>query len=147
VRDILKETRLEPRYIEFELTETAFMQNAESTVAVLRELKDMGIHLILDDFGTGHSSLSFLKRVPIDSLKIDKSLVHGLCTDSDDSKLVSAVINLGRSFHLQVIAEGVETRNQFPRLSIAQRDRVTIFRNRLKLANLPSCWAPTCRQL
>jgi diguanylate cyclase len=113
VRDILKETRLEPRYIEFELTETAFMQNAESTVAVLRELKDMGIHLILDDFGTGHSSLSFLKRVPIDSLKIDKSLVHGLCTDSDDSKLVSAVINLGRSFHLQVIAEGVETRNQF----------------------------------
>jgi diguanylate cyclase len=80
---------------------------------VLRALKDMGIQLTLDDFGTGYSSLSYLKRFPIDALKIDKSFVQGLCTDSDDSKLVSAVINLGRSFHLQVIAEGVETRDQF----------------------------------
>jgi diguanylate cyclase len=113
VREILKETGLESQYLEFELTETAFMQDPDSTVAVLRELKSMGIHLTLDDFGTGYSSLSYLKRFPIDSLKIDKSFVHGLCTDSDDSKLVSAVINLGRSFHLQVIAEGVETREQF----------------------------------
>jgi len=113
VREILRETGLEPRYLEFELTETAFMQDPQSTIAVLRELKDMGIQLTLDDFGTGYSSLSYLKRFPIDSLKIDKSFVHGLCTDSDDSKLVSAVINLGRSFHLQVIAEGVETREQF----------------------------------
>jgi diguanylate cyclase (GGDEF)-like protein/PAS domain S-box-containing protein len=113
VREILQETGLEPRYLEFELTETAFMQDPQSTIAVLRTLKDMGIHLTLDDFGTGYSSLSYLKRFPIDSLKIDKSFVHGLCTDSDDSKLVSAVINLGRSFHLQVIAEGVETREQF----------------------------------
>jgi diguanylate cyclase (GGDEF)-like protein/PAS domain S-box-containing protein len=113
VREILQETGLEPQYLEFELTETAFMQDPQSTIAVLRTLKDMGIHLTLDDFGTGYSSLSYLKRFPIDSLKIDKSFVHGLCTDSDDSKLVSAVINLGRSFHLQVIAEGVETREQF----------------------------------
>jgi diguanylate cyclase (GGDEF)-like protein/PAS domain S-box-containing protein len=113
VREILRETGLEPRYLEFELTETAFMQDPQSTIAVLRELKDMGIQLTLDDFGTGYSSLSYLKRFPIDSLKIDKSFVQGLCTHSDDSKLVSAVINLGRSFHLQVIAEGVETRDQF----------------------------------
>jgi diguanylate cyclase (GGDEF)-like protein/PAS domain S-box-containing protein len=113
VREILRETGLEPQYLEFELTETAFMQDPQSTIAVLRELKDIGIQLTLDDFGTGYSSLSYLKRFPIDSLKIDKSFVHGLCTDSDDSKLVSAVINLGRSFHLQVIAEGVETRQQF----------------------------------
>jgi diguanylate cyclase (GGDEF)-like protein/PAS domain S-box-containing protein len=113
VREILQETGLEPRYLEFELTETAFMQDPQPTIAVLRALKDMGIQLTLDDFGTGYSSLSYLKRFPIDSLKIDKSFVHGLCTDSDDSKLVSAVINLGRSFHLQVIAEGVETREQF----------------------------------
>jgi EAL domain-containing protein (putative c-di-GMP-specific phosphodiesterase class I) len=113
VRDILEETGLEPKYLEFELTETAFLQDPEATVAVLRELKTIGIHLTLDDFGTGYSSLSYLKRFPIDSLKIDKSFVRGLCTDSDDSKLVSAVINLGRSFHLQVIAEGVETRDQF----------------------------------
>jgi diguanylate cyclase (GGDEF)-like protein/PAS domain S-box-containing protein len=120
VREILRETGLESQYLEFELTETAFMQDPESTVAVLRELKSMGIHLTLDDFGTGYSSLSYLKRFPIDSLKIDKSFVHGLCTDSDDSKLVSAVINLGRSFHLQVIAEGVETREQF--LALQARD-------------------------
>jgi diguanylate cyclase (GGDEF)-like protein/PAS domain S-box-containing protein len=120
VREILNETGLEPQYVEFELTETAFMQDQEPTVAVLRELKDMGIHLALDDFGTGYSSLSYLKRFPIDALKIDKSFVHGVCTDSGDSKLVSAVINLGRSFHLQVIAEGVETRDQF--LALQARD-------------------------
>jgi diguanylate cyclase (GGDEF)-like protein/PAS domain S-box-containing protein len=113
VRAVLHETGLEPHYLEFELTETAFMQDPQSTIAVLRALKDMGIQLTLDDFGTGYSSLSYLKRFPINALKIDKSFVQGLCTDSDDSKLVSAVINLGRSFHLQVIAEGVETREQF----------------------------------
>jgi diguanylate cyclase (GGDEF)-like protein/PAS domain S-box-containing protein len=113
VRAILRETRLEPQYLEFELTETAFMHDPQSTIAVLRALRDMGIQLTLDDFGTGYSSLSYLKRFPINALKIDKSFVQGLCTDSDDSKLVSAVINLGRSFHLQVIAEGVETREQF----------------------------------
>jgi diguanylate cyclase (GGDEF)-like protein/PAS domain S-box-containing protein len=116
VRAILQETELEPRYLEFELTETAFMQDSQSTIAVLRALKDMGIQLTLDDFGTGYSSLSYLKRFPINALKIDKSFVRGVCTDSDDSKLVSAVINLGRSFHLQVIAEGVETREQFTAL-------------------------------
>src|SRR5450631_1421921 len=113
VRAILEETGLESRYLEFELTETALMQDPQSTIAVLRALKDMGIRLTLDDFGTGYSSLTYLKRFPIDALKIDKSFVQGLCTDSGDAKLVSAVINLGRSFHLQVIAEGVETRAQF----------------------------------
>jgi diguanylate cyclase (GGDEF)-like protein/PAS domain S-box-containing protein len=112
VREILRETGLEPQYIEFELTETAFMQDPQATTAVLRALKEMGIQLTLDDFGTGYSSLSYLKQFPIDSLKIDKSFVHGLCTDSDDSKLVSAVINLGHSFNLRVTAEGVETRAQ-----------------------------------
>jgi diguanylate cyclase (GGDEF)-like protein/PAS domain S-box-containing protein len=113
VREILLETGVEARYLEFELTETAFMQDPQSTIAVLRALKDMGITLTLDDFGTGYSSLSYLKRFPIDALKIDKSFVQGLCTNSGDAKLVSAVINLGRSFHVQVIAEGVETRAQF----------------------------------
>jgi EAL domain-containing protein (putative c-di-GMP-specific phosphodiesterase class I) len=113
VRTILKETGLEASYLEFELTETALMQDPQSTIEVLHELKDMGIQLTLDDFGTGYSSLSYLRRFPIDALKIDRSFVHGLCTDADDAKIVSAVINLGRSFHLQVIAEGVETRAQF----------------------------------
>jgi diguanylate cyclase (GGDEF)-like protein/PAS domain S-box-containing protein len=113
VRAILVETGLQPSFLEFELTETALMQDPQSTIEVLREIKDMGIQLTLDDFGTGYSSLSYLKRFPIDALKIDRSFVHGLCTNIDDAKIVSAVINLGRSFHLQVIAEGVETRAQF----------------------------------
>jgi len=113
VRAILEETRLEASYLEFELTETALMQDPRSTIEVLRELKEMGIKLTLDDFGTGYSSLSYLRRFPIDALKIDRSFVRGLCTNADDAKIVSAVINLGRSFHLQVIAEGVETRAQF----------------------------------
>ncbi len=113
VRAILQETGAEPSWLEFELTETALMQDPQSTVGVLKELRDMGIQLTLDDFGTGYSSLSYLRRFPIDALKIDKSFVHGLCTNADDGKIVSAVINLGRSFHLRVVAEGVETRAQF----------------------------------
>jgi diguanylate cyclase (GGDEF)-like protein/PAS domain S-box-containing protein len=113
VRGVLQETGLDPRYLEFEVTETALMQDPKSTVAVVKSLKDLGVRLTLDDFGTGYSSLSYLKRFPIDALKIDKSFVHGLCTDAGDANIVSAVINMGKSFRLRVIAEGVETREQF----------------------------------
>jgi diguanylate cyclase (GGDEF)-like protein/PAS domain S-box-containing protein len=113
VRAVLEETGLDSRYLEFELTETALMQDPKSTIAVLRALKDMGVRITLDDFGTGYSSLSYLKRFPIDALKIDKSFVRGLCTNSGDANIVSAVINMGKSFRLKVIAEGVETRGQF----------------------------------
>jgi diguanylate cyclase (GGDEF)-like protein/PAS domain S-box-containing protein len=112
VRAVLEETGLDSRYLEFELTETALMQDPKSTIAVLRALKDMGVRIALDDFGTGYSSLSYLKRFPIDALKIDKSFVRGLCTNSGDANIVSAVINMGKSFRLKVIAEGVETREQ-----------------------------------
>jgi EAL domain-containing protein (putative c-di-GMP-specific phosphodiesterase class I) len=87
---------------------------------VLQALKDMGVKLTLDDFGTGYSSLSYLKRFPIDALKIDKSFVHGLCTNAGDANIVRAVINMGKSFGLKVIAEGVETRAQFLRLQAQQ---------------------------
>jgi diguanylate cyclase (GGDEF)-like protein/PAS domain S-box-containing protein len=113
VRAILQETNAEPELLEFELTETALMHDPQAVIAVLHELKDMGIRITLDDFGTGYSSLSYLRRFPLDALKIDKSFVQGLCVNADDAKIVCAVINLGRSFHLQVIAEGVETRAQF----------------------------------
>jgi diguanylate cyclase (GGDEF)-like protein/PAS domain S-box-containing protein len=113
VRAILEETSARPESVEFELTETALMQDSQATIAVLNALKDMGIRITLDDFGTGYSSLSYLRRFPLDALKIDKSFVHGLCTNTEDAKIVSAVINLGRSFHLRVIAEGIETRAQF----------------------------------
>jgi diguanylate cyclase (GGDEF)-like protein/PAS domain S-box-containing protein len=120
VRTVLRETRLDPRYLEFELTETALMQDPKSTIAILTSLKDMGVRLTLDDFGTGYSSLNYLKRFPIDALKIDKSFIHGLCTNADDANIVSAVINMGKSFRLKVIAEGVETRDQFLRLQAQQ---------------------------
>src|SRR6202011_3763239 len=107
---------LDARYLEFELTETALMQDPTATIAVLHELKDMGVRLTLDDFGTGYSSLSYLKRFPIHALKIDKSFVRGLCTNAGDASIVSAVINMRKSFGLKVIAEGVETREQFLRL-------------------------------
>jgi diguanylate cyclase (GGDEF)-like protein/PAS domain S-box-containing protein len=113
VRTVLHETRLDARYLEFELTETALLQDPTSTIAVLHALKDMGLRITLDDFGTGYSSLSYLKRFPIDALKIDKSFIRGLCTNASDANIVSAVINMGKSFRLRVIAEGVETREQF----------------------------------
>jgi len=120
VRAMLQDTGLDSRYLEFELTETALMQDPKSTIAVLHALKDMGVSLTLDDFGTGYSSLSYLKRFPLDALKIDKSFVRGLCTNASDANIVSAVINMGKSFGLRVIAEGVETREQFLRLQAQQ---------------------------
>ena len=112
VRAIPLETGLEPCYLELELTETFLMQDSKSTAAVLQALKDMGVHLALDDFGTGYSSLSYLKRFPIDTLKIDQSFVRDLTTDADDASIVTAVISMGKSLHMRVVAEGVETREQ-----------------------------------
>jgi EAL domain-containing protein (putative c-di-GMP-specific phosphodiesterase class I) len=112
VHAILTETGLEPRYLELELTETFLMQDSKSTAAVLHALKNVGVTLALDDFGTGYSSLSYLKRFPIDTLKIDRSFVRDLTTDADDASIVSAVISMGKSLHMRVVAEGVETREQ-----------------------------------
>jgi diguanylate cyclase len=112
VRAILTETGLEPCYLELELTETFLMQDATVTAAVLQALKDLGVMLALDDFGTGYSSLSHLQRFPIDTLKIDQSFVRDLVTDADDASIVSAVIGMGESLHMRVVAEGVETRDQ-----------------------------------
>jgi diguanylate cyclase (GGDEF)-like protein/PAS domain S-box-containing protein len=112
VRDILAETSLAARHLELEITETFLMQDTASTSLVLQELKDMGVQLALDDFGTGYSSLSHLKRFPIDTLKIDHSFVRDLATGTGDGSIVSAVINMGKSLHMRVVAEGVETQDQ-----------------------------------
>jgi diguanylate cyclase (GGDEF)-like protein/PAS domain S-box-containing protein len=116
VRSVLKDTGLEPRFLELELTETFLMQDTKSTAVVLEALKDMGVQLALDDFGTGYSSLSYMRRFPIDTLKIDQSFVRNLATDADDASIVSAVINMGRSMHMRVVAEGIETREQLAML-------------------------------
>jgi diguanylate cyclase (GGDEF)-like protein/PAS domain S-box-containing protein len=113
VRAILAEIGLEPRYLELELNETFLMQDLKSTATTLRALKDLGVQLTLDDFGTGLSSLSHLKRFPIDSLKIDQSFVRDLTIDPDDASIVSAAISMGKILNMLVVAEGVETREQF----------------------------------
>jgi len=112
VKTILEETKYDPLCLELELTETFLMQDSKSTVVVLRALKEIGLRLALDDFGTGYSSLSYMKRFPIDTLKIDRSFVRNITTDADDASIVSAVINMGKSLHLGVVAEGVETQDQ-----------------------------------
>jgi diguanylate cyclase (GGDEF)-like protein/PAS domain S-box-containing protein len=112
VKTILAETNFDPRCLELELTETFLMQDSKSTAVVLRALKELGVRLALDDFGTGYSSLSYMKRFPIDTLKIDRSFVRNLTTDADDASIVNAVINMGKSLHLGVVAEGVETQEQ-----------------------------------
>jgi diguanylate cyclase (GGDEF)-like protein/PAS domain S-box-containing protein len=109
---ILVETSLEPRYLELEFREALLFQDPEATAATLRALKAIGVRLALDNFGTGFSSLSYLKRYQLDTLKIDQSFVHDLTADGDNAAIVSAVIAMGQSLRLQVVAEGVETREQ-----------------------------------
>jgi diguanylate cyclase (GGDEF)-like protein/PAS domain S-box-containing protein len=112
VQSILSETGLEGRYLEMELTERVLMKDAASTTAVLNELKRMGIRLAVDDFGTGFSSLSYLRRFPIDVLKIDKSFVHEISVELGETALVRTIIDMGNSLRHLVVAEGIETRQQ-----------------------------------
>ncbi|SFO82431.1 bifunctional diguanylate cyclase/phosphodiesterase [Pseudomonas sp. NFPP28] len=109
---ILKQTDMQPHLLELEITESVLMQNVEETVKTLHTIKAMGVRLALDDFGTGYSSLSYLRRFPIDVLKIDQSFVRGLNVNSQDEQLISAIIGMGRSLELTIIAEGVETLDQ-----------------------------------
>jgi EAL domain-containing protein (putative c-di-GMP-specific phosphodiesterase class I) len=112
VRTVLAATGLAARYLELELTEGVLMEDAESTVSTLLELKTMGVQLAVDDFGTGYSSLSYLRQFPIDVLKIDQSFVQELTADPDESAIVTAIIDMGRNLRHVVIAEGIETIEQ-----------------------------------
>ncbi|RVD78783.1 putative bifunctional diguanylate cyclase/phosphodiesterase [Pseudomonas koreensis] len=112
VERVLEQTGLAPDWLEIEITEGVLMQNVEVTMTALTRLKTLGTRLAIDDFGTGYSSLSYLRRFPIDVLKIDQSFIRGLCNDRNDAALVSAIINLGKSLGLNVIAEGIETAEQ-----------------------------------
>jgi diguanylate cyclase (GGDEF)-like protein len=108
VADTLRETGLAPQHLELEITESVVMQDAERTIATLRELHEMGIQLSIDDFGTGYSSLSYLRHFPIDKLKVDQSFVRNLTTDVNAAAITRSVVLLGHSLNLRVIAEGVE---------------------------------------
>jgi diguanylate cyclase (GGDEF)-like protein len=109
---VLQTNHLEAQCLELEVTESALMQHAEFTVAVLQELKTVGVPIAVDDFGTGYSSLSYLRRFPIDVLKIDQSFVRQIEVDPTATPLVTAVIAMGKSLQLRVVAEGIETHAQ-----------------------------------
>jgi diguanylate cyclase len=112
VRSALQDSRLEPGYLELELTESAVMHDAEKSAATLQELSTMGVHISIDDFGTGYSSLSYLRRFPLDKLKIDRSFIRDLMMNPDDVSIVRAIVSLAHSLRLRVVAEGVETAEQ-----------------------------------
>ena len=118
----LADTGLDPKSLELELTETVLMKRAESTESILQTLRSKGVRLAVDDFGTGYSSLSYLRKFPIDSLKIDQSFVRQITTTPKETSIVSAVISMGRSLKLRVIAEGVETHGELAFLQAHQCD-------------------------
>jgi len=109
VASVLKESRLEAKYLELEVTESVIMQDVDLAVATMKELQGLGVHLSIDDFGTGYSSLCALKSFPVSRLKIDKSFIDGLLDNENDKAVADAVVSLGRTLNLRVIAEGVET--------------------------------------
>lgn len=112
ILEILRETGLDPKMLVLEITESVLMEHAESTVARLYQLKDMGIYLSIDDFGTGYSSMAYLKRFPVGKLKIDQSFIRDIPEDSEDVAITTATIQMAHSLKLKVVAEGIETRAQ-----------------------------------
>ena len=123
----MRRYQIVPGTLRLELTETALMSNADKTLGQLAKLKDLGIQILVDDFGTGYSSMAYLKRFPIDTLKIDREFIRDLSSDPDDRAITRAMISLAHSLNLQVIAEGVETRDQLDFLQDEHCDRAQGF--------------------
>jgi diguanylate cyclase (GGDEF)-like protein len=119
---VLKESSLDPRCLELELTESVLMKRAESAASVLKTLRASGVQVAVDDFGTGYSSLSYLRKFPIDALKIDQSFVRQITSTPDETSNVTAIISMGRSLNLRVVAEGVETQEELAFLRTRQCD-------------------------
>jgi EAL domain-containing protein (putative c-di-GMP-specific phosphodiesterase class I) len=109
---VLHETGVEPALLELEITESTLMQDEPRIVAVLEALRARGLRISIDDFGTGYSSLAYLRRLPVDTLKIDRSFVQGIADDENDAALTAAIVSMARALGLRTIAEGVETEAQ-----------------------------------
>jgi EAL domain-containing protein (putative c-di-GMP-specific phosphodiesterase class I) len=110
---VLAETGMPPELLELDIAESVLMQDAEMSVKILQSLKEIGVRIAIDDFGIGYSSMSYLKHFPIDILKIDRSLTHDIIFDSNSSEIILAIIGLARSLNYSVLAEGIETKEQF----------------------------------
>jgi EAL domain-containing protein (putative c-di-GMP-specific phosphodiesterase class I) len=110
--ELLAQAGNDPAYLTLEITEGMVIDNIDELIAKMNRLSKMGIHFSIDDFGTGYSSLAYLKRLPIDELKIDKTFVQDAPTDPDDGALVQTILSIARNLHLKVVAEGVETEEQ-----------------------------------
>jgi diguanylate cyclase (GGDEF)-like protein/PAS domain S-box-containing protein len=124
VLDALRRNGLEPSALQIEITETVAVQNIDATMRVLHELKDRGVGIAIDDFGTGQSSLVYLRRFPIDTVKIDKTFVHDVTDDESAAAIVSYVINLAHTLRFEVVAEGVETEEQYAFLRLNACDKL-----------------------
>jgi diguanylate cyclase (GGDEF)-like protein/PAS domain S-box-containing protein len=124
VRALLERHRLDPQWLELEITESTLMNDIERAIGIMDRISELGVSLSLDDFGTGYSSLSYLKRFPIHTLKIDRSFTTGVPTDSNDCAIASTIISMGRQLKHRVIAEGVETAEQLAFLRQAGCDEV-----------------------
>ena len=122
VAAIIKDTGIDPAWLCLEVTESVLIEDPESSIRVLTELKELGIRIAIDDFGTGYSSLEYLRRLPVDCVKVDRSFVRGLPDNEEDVAIVNAVIELGHALKLSVTAEGVETTDQLGNLQAAGCD-------------------------
>ncbi|MBY0577114.1 MAG: EAL domain-containing protein [Gallionellaceae bacterium] len=124
IQHALQDSGLAPEYLELEITESILIQDLNATIATLNHLDQLGIRISIDDFGTGYSSLNYLKRLPISKIKIDKSFIRDICTDSEDEAIANAVISLGHNLRMKVIAEGVETKEQLEHLRAQGCDKI-----------------------
>jgi len=116
IRQVLEETRIDPKYLKLEITESAVMENAETAVQLLRRLKALGVQLSIDDFGTGYSSLGYLHRFPVNTLKVDRSFVGRIGEAAENIEIVRTIISLAENMGMEVVAEGVETLSQLAQL-------------------------------
>jgi EAL domain-containing protein (putative c-di-GMP-specific phosphodiesterase class I) len=124
VTQALAAARLAPHRLELEITEAVLLQDDEAVVTMLHQLRALGVRISMDDFGTGYSSLAYLKRFPVDTIKIDRSFIQGIPGDSDDSTLTQAIIAMAHSLRLRTVAEGVETAEQAEFLRLNHCDEI-----------------------
>ena len=118
IKTVISETGIDPACLKLELTESAVMENAETAILMLKQIKETGVQITIDDFGTGYSSFSYLHQFPIDLLKVDRSFVSAMEENTENGEIVRTVITLAKALNLKVVAEGIESIHQFHQLRV-----------------------------